>query len=133
MKDEIALTSISSFFLPSSFILPMRTPYGADCKHYYADFNRGRQIQECRLPRRDRLNEKWTPDLCRSCPVPRLLLANACPHLTFTGHIDHGFLGLNRKMVVEVTCLKSGGPVAEPAIGCGQCHDSLPPIEFTLE
>ncbi|MBI3242315.1 MAG: hypothetical protein HYZ49_08490 [Chloroflexi bacterium] len=111
----------------------MRTPYGADCKYYYADFHRGRQTQECRLPRRDRPNEKWTPDLCRACPVPRLLLANACPHLTFSGRIDRGFLGLNRKMIVEAACNKSGGPVAEPAVGCGQCHEDSPPIEFKLE
>jgi hypothetical protein len=111
----------------------MRTPYGAECKHYYADFNRGRRTQECRLPRRDRPSEKWTPDLCRACPLPRLLLANACPHLALSGHIDRGFLGLNRKMVVAASCPKSGGPVAEPAIGCGHCHDAEPPIAFKLE
>ncbi len=111
----------------------MRTPYGADCKYYYGDFNRGRNIQECRLPRRD--SESWTPDLCRTCPVPRILLANACPHLTFAGRVERGLLGLglNRKMTVTAVCDKISGPVAEPAIGCGHCHDGSPALEFTLD
>ena len=108
----------------------MRTPYGADCQHYYADFNRGRDTQECRLPRRD--SEKWRPDLCKTCPVPRILQANACAHLTLTGRIQLGFLGLTRKMAVTATCYKAGGPVAEPAIGCGNCHEDLPKLKFTL-
>ncbi len=108
----------------------MRTPYGAECRHYYGDFNRGRNIQECRLPRRD--DAKWAPDLCRSCPAPRILLANACPHLTFSGRIERGLLGLNRRMTVTAHCTKSDGPVAEPAIGCGHCHEDLPPLNFNI-
>ena len=64
--------------------------------------------------------------------MPRFLLANSCQYLIFTGKIDSGFLGLNRKMTVTATCPKAAGPVAEPAIGCGHCHDDLPPLKFTL-
>lgn len=95
----------------------MRTPYGADCRYYYEDFNRGRHVQECRLPRRD--SEKWTPDLCQNCPVPRISLANSCQHMLLQGHIERGFLGFGRKMTV-------------PAIGCPHCHDDLPPLQFIL-
>lgn len=108
----------------------MRTPYGADCKHYYADFNRGRHVEECRLPRRD--SEKWSPDLCRTCPIPRFLLANSCPHLSFTGQIDPGILRFGRKMTVTAACSRIEGPVTEPAVGCGHCHDDAPPLKFTL-
>jgi hypothetical protein len=108
----------------------MRTPYGADCKHYYADFNRGRNTQECRLPRRD--SEKWSPNLCQTCPVPKILLANACPHLYLVGKIDRGILGIGRKMNVDAACPKSASPVTEPAVGCGHCHDDTPPLKFTL-
>ena len=110
----------------------MRTPHGAECKFYYADFHRGRNTQECRLPRPDR-SEKWTPGLCQTCPAPRFLLANACQHLILIGEIDRGFLGLNRKMKVTASCRKSEKPVAEPAIGCGHCHESDPAIKFTLD
>ncbi len=123
--------SLTVVYRPPSVAIAMRTPYGADCKFYYADFNRGRRTQECRLPRYG--TERWTPDLCKSCPVPRLLLANACPHLILTGQIQKGFLGFNRKMLVAASCPKSEGPVAEPAIGCGHCHDSEPAFKFTLE
>jgi hypothetical protein len=108
----------------------MRTPYGAECKYYYADFNRGRSLQECRLPRRD--SEPWTPDLCKTCPVPRFLLANACQHLIFVGKIERGFLGLNRKMTVTAACSKTHADVVEPAIGCGHCHEDLPELKFDL-
>src|SRR3989304_3874305 len=97
----------------------MRTPSGADCKFYYADFNRGRNTQECRLPRRDDDAERWSPDLCKSCPVPRLLLANACPHLALNGQISKGFLGFNRKMTVAASCSKIGGLVSGPGIRAG--------------
>jgi hypothetical protein len=108
----------------------MRTPYGADCKFYYADFNRGRHTEECRLPRRD--SEKWTPELCRTCPVPRILLANSCQHMQLQGKLEAGILGFGRKMTVTASCPKFAGPVAEPAIGCPHCHDDLPPLKFTL-
>jgi hypothetical protein len=108
----------------------MRTPYGVDCQEYYADFNRGRNIEECRLPRRD--SSRWSRDLCRTCPVPRLRLANSCPHLVLTGRVDSGFLGLGRRMTVSASCPKAAGPVIEPAVGCGHCHDDLPPLNFTL-
>ncbi|MBM4424410.1 MAG: hypothetical protein FJ030_13650 [Chloroflexi bacterium] len=109
----------------------MRTPYGAECKHYYADFNRGRNTQECRLPRS--ASGKWTPDLCKACPIPRIQLANACPHLVLNGRIERGFLGLTRRMSMAATCSKASGPVAEPAIGCGHCHEDSPALQFSLE
>jgi hypothetical protein len=110
----------------------MRTPYGAECKFYYADFNRGRNLQECRLPGSD--SDRWTPDVCRTCPVPKILQANACNHLTLTGKIERNLfgLGLTRKMTVAASCRKATNPVTEPAIGCGHCHEDLPELKFTL-
>lgn len=118
--------------LQSAFRILMRTPSGADCKFYYADFNRGRSLQECRLPRRNDAAARWSPDLCKSCPAPRLLLANACPHLTLSGQISKGFLGFNRKMTVAASCSQIGGLVAEPAIGCGHCHEADSAFKFPL-
>lgn len=109
----------------------MRTPYGAECKFYYEDFNRGRSRQECRLLERQP-GARWSPDLCRACPVPRILLANACAHLTLHAKITSGFFGLGRRVELSASCAKTGERVSEPAIGCGQCHASDTPLKFEL-
>jgi hypothetical protein len=54
--------------------------------------------------------------------VPGVLMANACSHMIFRGEVQRYFLGLKRKVVVTAYCEKSEVTVAEPAIGCGQCH-----------
>jgi hypothetical protein len=59
----------------------MRTPAGSECPFYYADFNRGRNKQECRLIAPAPGRRGWTPDLCGRCAVPRIRMANACPNL----------------------------------------------------
>lgn len=105
----------------------MRTPAGGECPFYYADFHRGRGRQECRLVDRTPRGGRWTPDLCARCRVPSVLQANACPNLSLEARVQPGFLGLGRGVRVTAACTKSGGPVAEPEIGCGLCH-TLPPV-----
>lgn len=100
----------------------MRTPFGQDCKYYYADFHRGRDEQICRLAEAQTNGEPWRPELCRDCPVPGILRANACEHLVLTGRVVKGFLGFGRKLQVEANCTKSQRAVPEPHVGCGQCH-----------
>ncbi len=100
----------------------MRTPFGQECKYYYADFHRGHNEQACRLVEAQAVTEPWQPDLCRDCPVPSILRANACEHMVLSARVVKGFLGFGRKLIVEANCLKSGGPVAEPHVGCGQCQ-----------
>lgn len=106
-----------------SIIIIMRTPFGQECKYYYADFYRGRNEQTCRLAEASRISEPWNPDVCRSCPVPGILRANACEHLTLNGRVVKSFLGFGRKMIIEATCTKTKRAVPEPHIGCGDCHD----------
>lgn len=106
----------------------MRTPAGSDCPFYYADFHRGRQVQECRLVARTPGAGRWAPDLCGRCRVPALQRANACPNLMLAARVRQGVLGLGRGIGITATCTRSGGAVAEPEIGCGQCH-ALPRIE----
>lgn len=104
----------------------MRTPYGQDCKFYYADFHRGRNEQICRLAEAHPDSADWQPDVCRTCPVPAILRANACEYLTLTGRVVKGFLGFGRKMVIEATCTKTKRAVSEPHVGCGECHGDSP-------
>ena len=107
----------------------MRTPIGAECPYYYGDFHRGRQIEECRLLGPGDGAHNWRSALCGRCPVPRFVLANACPDLRLHGQVAAGFLGLGRGMRITATCQRSGGPVERPEIGCGLCHlpDDEPP------
>jgi hypothetical protein len=100
----------------------LRTPAGTECPFYYADFHRGANRQECRLIERNPASAPWMPDLCAGCPVPRILLANGCPNLVLEARVHKGVLGLNRRVDVRASCTQSGAAVAEPEVGCGQCH-----------
>lgn len=106
----------------------MRTPAGSDCPFYHADFHRGRQLQECRLVARTPGGGRWAPDLCGRCRVPAIQRANACTHLVLQARVRQGVLGLGRGIDISATCVRSGGPVPAPEVGCGLCH-SLPLIE----
>jgi hypothetical protein len=108
----------------------MRTPAGKECPYFYGDYYRGRNHEECRLIDQGQNPPKWTPDLCKSCPVPDIVAANACPHLVLSAEIARQYLVLGRKVKVSAYCTKSNTNVAEPRVGCGQCHP-LPEI-FTL-
>ena len=103
----------------------MRTPAGTECPHFYADFQRGRHRQECRLIERTPEAGHWTADLCSRCPVPRIVMANACPHLMLEARVRARILGLGRRVEITASCTKSLETVTEPEVGCSQCHEEL--------
>lgn len=107
----------------------MITPAGSECPYYYEDFHRGRERQECRLIERTPGGGTWEPSLCGSCPVPRIVMANACPHMLLEGRVKSGFLGLGKHVEVTATCTQSLETVEEPHIGCGRCHLDLPAFD----
>lgn len=100
----------------------MRTPYGAECRHYYEDFARGRNLQECRLLTGSESETLWRPALCKDCPAPAIQRANACKDMQLDGRVIKTMLGLNRKMQIGAYCLKTKQAVNEPHVGCGQCE-----------
>ena len=102
----------------------MRTPAGQECRYYYADYFRGKEREECRLIDQNPASEPWRPELCKSCPVPGILRANACPNMVLEGLVKKGFLGLSRKVEVSAVCSKYLVPVPEPKVGCGHCHEA---------
>jgi hypothetical protein len=104
----------------------MRTPFGQECRYYYQDFHRNRSLQECRLIAQSPTAQEWTPDLCRECPAPGMLRANGCQHLRLEGRVARGFLGIGRRVEVAAACVRSGGKVEQPHVGCGQCHLDTP-------
>ena len=104
----------------------MITPAGKECRYYYADYYRGREREECRLLDQNPDSEPWRPELCKSCPVPDILRANACPNLVLEGRIEKTFLGLRRQVKLSAVCAKYVVEVAQPHIGCGHCHEERP-------
>jgi hypothetical protein len=102
------------------------TPAGQECRYYYADYFRGREREECRLIEQNRASEPWQPALCKSCPVPGILRANACPNMVLEGVVKKGFLGLSRRVEVSAVCTKVLVAVPEPQVGCGHCHEDRP-------
>ena len=103
----------------------MRTPAGRECKYFYGNYFRGHHQEECRLIGNPPPPHNWTPDLCKTCPVPGIQLANACPNLILHGEVDLGFLRLKHRVKISAYCQKSKQNVAEPEIGCGQCHPTV--------
>lgn len=104
----------------------MITPAGTECRFYYSDYYRGRETEECRLLARNRRSEPWRRELCKSCPVPGILRANACPNLVLEGSVGRGMLGLGKKVVVTAVCSKHLVEVDKPQVGCGHCHEGRP-------
>jgi hypothetical protein len=102
----------------------MRTPAGVECRFYYEDFNRGREIQECRLIADNPRSGPWRPSLCKTCPVPAILRANACPNMVLEAWVGRRWLILGQ-VKVRAFCTLTQQPVAEPMVGCGHCHKGL--------
>jgi hypothetical protein len=101
----------------------MITPAGVECRYYYADYFRGRERQECRLIAQNPQSAPWRPELCKTCPVPGILRANACPNLVLEGRVEQRLLGLKRRVAVNAVCSKYLVEVSEPHVGCGHCHE----------
>ncbi|MBX3048982.1 MAG: hypothetical protein KIT46_01615 [Anaerolineales bacterium] len=106
----------------------MQTPAGRECRHFFGDYFRGRHVERCRLL--EAAGQTWEPRLCETCPVPDILQANACEHQQLSPKVNKPLFFLRPEVQVSAYCHKCECPVAEPAIGCGQCV-SLP-IEWVL-
>ncbi len=100
----------------------MQTPYGKECLYFYGDYFRGRHHEECRLLEPAVSSSQWTSKLCKNCPVPGILRANACENMVLKGEINSGLFGIGKSMKISAYCIKSEKVVAEPHIGCGLCH-----------
>jgi len=99
----------------------MKTPAGKECPHFYGDYFRGRNVEECRLLKAS--GQQWTRDLCSTCPIPSIALANACEFLKLNVTVERPFTALfQRRVQVSAYCEKSKKNVSEPHVGCGECH-----------
>lgn len=106
----------------------MKTPAGRECPHFYGNYYRGRNVEECRLLQLHK--QAWTRDLCSSCPVPDIVRANSCEHMKLNVLVARPLTAIfQRRVQVNAFCEKTKRDVAEPQVGCGECH-ALP---FTIE
>jgi len=117
-------------------MVAMQTPAGKECPHYYADFMRGRSVQECRLAKENPESMHWRPGDCAKCPVPEILQANASPDMQRTLPIKGALLGFVGRMKVTARCLKHDLPIENPYIGCpldAEENDALRLFKDALE
>ncbi len=98
----------------------MRTPAGKDCRFFYGNYFRGRNTEECQLLESAKIH--WARDLCFNCPVPDILLANACPHMILLPRVVRAFPFIKRKVQVTTQCSRTQREGFDPHIGCGECH-----------
>ena len=105
----------------------MRTPAGKECRYFYGDYYRGRDHEECRLLLDADPPLTWKRDMCTTCPVPEILLANACEFMVLKPSLVRSFPFTKQQVRVRAYCTKTRRDVTEPQVGCGECH-ILPPI-----
>ncbi len=101
----------------------MRLPDGRECPYYYANFHRREDgVELCRLLEGTPDEGRWTPDYCRTCPVPEIRRVNTCPKMKLHGHIGRRHFWERSRVLIEAVCSTTGQPVRDPYVGCGQCH-----------
>jgi hypothetical protein len=105
----------------------MRTPAGKECRYFYGDYYRGRHYEECRLLASAKPPLQWRPSLCSTCPVPGILMANACPNLVLQASLVRPFPFLQQKVDIRPYCVLTKTSEFDPHVGCGECH-RLPDI-----
>jgi hypothetical protein len=105
----------------------MHTPAGKECRFFYGDYYRGRNNEECRLLSQASPSLLWKADLCKTCPMPEIFMANACQNLDFIPSLHRPFPFIQERVKVLAVCRKKGLSGFDPHIGCGNCHP-LPDI-----
>jgi hypothetical protein len=68
--------------------------------------------------------------MCFECPVPDILMANACPNMVLQPSLERPFpyVFVKPQVRIQAYCTKTTRKVTEPRIGCGECHPL--PLEF---
>ena len=108
----------------------MQTPAGKMCHYYYEDYNRGANVQECRLIKANPDSERWHPRDCQRCPVPDILNANASPNLELRLTIRKALFGFVRRHEVSASCARHKIAIEDAFVGCPQCNAENPGLEI---
>jgi hypothetical protein len=108
----------------------MITPAGRECPHYYQDFHRGREVQECRLIKDNPDSLPWQRKDCARCEVPDILRANASEHMRLKLTIRRALFGFVRQMRLEAWCEKHNIPIENPYVGCPLDSEENPALQL---
>jgi hypothetical protein len=100
----------------------MRTPAGKECRYFYGNYYRGRSQEECRLLIAASPPLTWRPTMCATCPVPGILLSNACESMVLEPRLVRPLKIKKQQVAVKTYCTKSQRSGFDPHIGCGECH-----------
>ena len=100
----------------------MRTPAGKECRFFYGDYYRGRSHEECRLLGDASPALPLKPALCSTCPVPEILIANACEYMQLVPRLGRSLPFLKQRVEVSAHCQKTNRSGFDPHVGCGDCH-----------
>ena len=111
----------------------MKTPNGKECDHYYADYHRGRDVQECRLVEKNPESKPWKPHHCQLCPVPDILRTTRDGSLKLDITIRDKWFGFKEEFRVEGWCSECFSEVPDPMKGCPNCSKSGPSILDLME
>lgn len=64
----------------------------------------------------------WKRQLCETCPVPGIQLANACPAMVLKPRLGRPFPFTRQQVQVSTYCTRTNRSGFDPHIGCGECH-----------
>src|SRR4030042_2022852 len=104
----------------------MQTPARKEFSYFYCDYYRGRSREVCRLLGSASPPLNWKRELCNTCPVPVIQLANTCPHMVLIPKLVRKLPFGKQEVRVQTFCRKTERSGFDPHIGCGECH-TLPP------
>jgi hypothetical protein len=108
----------------------MLTPAGKECRHYYEDFHRGRNKQECRLIKQNLDSLRWQPADCAKCIVPDILNANASASLELKVTVTSRFMGMRRELKVEAYCDGKSISIEKAYTGCDETRTNRPGLDL---
>ena len=95
-------------------------PNPVNCRYFYRDYHRGKNVEECRLLDENPNNARqWKRKLCDSCPVPELIIVSNSRDLILEAEVKRRFL----RDYVEVTFAVCGKHMIELEDGrhCPAC------------
>ncbi len=92
-----------------------------DCPYFYGDYQRGREVEACRLIERNRANRRpWRRGLCDRCPVPGILATTTCRHPALEASVERRF-GLLDHVAVYAICTEHVAELRDPK-RCPECE-----------